>query len=651
MAQRGRTFVGRAAELELLASALEAEEPSFAVLHVHGPGGVGKSALLRMYAQLGRQAGRVVVLVDGHDVQPNPAALEAALNVRGRRPGLLLLDSYELLAPLDDWLREEFLPGLPAGTLVVIGSRQPPAAGWQPDPAWRGLLRTVRLPNLTDREALAYLAAGGVPEDLRAAAVELARGLPLALTLVVDAVARGGRDAVAAAMNDPDLLRSLVSSLHEAAPDDLHRRALDVSALARVTDESLLRATLGIDDSERVFAWLRRLSCMESGPRGLYPHDLAREVLEADLRWRDEPRHRELSGRILGDVFRRAASERGRPQDEAIYDLFFTLRFDPVQRRYWDWETLGAAVAEPVRPHDRSSVLSVVAAHEGEESAALAAHWLDRQPAAFSVYRVRGETAGVICWLSLADAAPADIQTDPVTAAAWTHVQAQAPLAAGAEILLLRFHLDRVAAQRPSQTVNLVSLRHVQLVANHPALVWSFLVVTDPAFWAPHFEAIDFERVRGGDVAIGNRRFSIFAHDFRHPSPRWDGLRSTLPQPGPPLARSAFEVAVKQALRNCNRPDLLGRNPLAGLRWVDEAGAGGPALRAALVQAAETLRGHPRDEKLYRALDRTYFRPAPTQERAAELLDLPFSSYRRHLTQGVARVVDVLWEREHLSRN
>jgi hypothetical protein len=59
------------------------------------------------------------------------------------------------------------------------------------------------------------------------------------------------------------------------------------------------------------------------------------------------------------------------------------------------------------------------------------------------------------------------------------------------------------------------------------------------------------------------------------------------------------------------------------------------ALLELIEQAAELLRQHPRDEKLHRATDRTYLRPAPTQEIAAELLDLPSSTCRRHLTQGV----------------
>jgi hypothetical protein len=62
--------------------------------------------------------------------------------------------------------------------------------------------------------------------------------------------------------------------------------------------------------------------------------------------------------------------------------------------------------------------------------------------------------------------------------------------------------------------------------------------------------------------------------------------------------------------------------------------------------AVAALRVDPRDAKLVRALERTYLRPAPTQEAAAELLGLPFSTYRGHLGRGVERVIDWLWQRE-----
>jgi hypothetical protein len=45
-------------------------------------------------------------------------------------------------------------------------------------------------------------------------------------------------------------------------------------------------------------------------------------------------------------------------------------------------------------------------------------------------------------------------------------------------------------------------------------------------------------------------------------------------------------------------------------------------------------------------LERTYLEPAATQEVAAELLDLPFSTYRRHLKSGLERLCAWLWEGE-----
>jgi hypothetical protein len=69
-------------------------------------------------------------------------------------------------------------------------------------------------------------------------------------------------------------------------------------------------------------------------------------------------------------------------------------------------------------------------------------------------------------------------------------------------------------------------------------------------------------------------------------------------------------------------------------------------LRAVVQQAAEALQASPRQAKGYRALYHTYLQPAPTQEKAAELLDVPFSTFRRHLQAGIMRVVETLWQWE-----
>jgi len=94
---------------------------------------------------------------------------------------------------------------------------------------------------------------------------------------------------------------------------------------------------------------------------------------------------------------------------------------------------------------------------------------------------------------------------------------------------------------------------------------------------------------------------------------------------------------------------LLAANPLIRSRVVVDAAeteASPATLQVLLQNAADTLTANPKDEKLYRAIWRTYLEPAPTQERAAELLDLPFSTYRYHLTNGIKRIAKWLWQRE-----
>jgi hypothetical protein len=177
---------------------------------------------------------------------------------------------------------------------------------------------------------------------------------------------------------------------------------------------------------------------------------------------------------------------------------------------------------------------------------------------------------------------------------------------------------------------------------------------------------IGFPRAPEADFEVGGRRYGVFAHDWRAEPPlAWIEHKGLIelsdaaagPAPAEPGARAPllvlshpdFVAAVRQALRDLTRPEALAANPLLRSRVAAEHAGGAPTtatLQALLREAAETLRANPRDEKLYRALQRTYLRPAATQELAAELLGLPFSTYRYPLSTGIARVTGWLWRRE-----
>lgn len=111
------------------------------------------------------------------------------------------------------------------------------------------------------------------------------------------------------------------------------------------------------------------------------------------------------------------------------------------------------------------------------------------------------------------------------------------------------------------------------------------------------------------------------------------------------LSRPEFDAAVRSAMRAWRRPDELAANPLTRSRLVADHGGGDrvAALRDVLGSAIDKLRD---DSRLHRVLVTTFVHGTPTQEAAADRLGLPFSTYRRHLTRGMDRLGDALWERE-----
>ena len=420
-------FCGRETEVALFRTAIAAESASFAMLYIHGLGGVGKSALLREYAEIAAEAGVTAVRLDGRLVDPSPGgfllAVQASLGLpdgsapmaclRERGRVALLIDSYELLAPLDVWIRQACLPQLPASAVVAIAGRHPPAPEWTADLDWGQLCRAIPLGNLSPDESRSLLVARGVPETQHAAILAFTHGHPLALVLVSDVLCRTQGDGVFHPDRAPDVVRALLERLVAGTPSVGHRRALELCAHVRVTTEALLGALVADGDPHELFDWLRDLSFVEQSAEGVFPHDVAREALDADFRWREPEAYREMHRRIWRYVGERLRHATGHAQQRAFFDKLYLHRANPIGAQYHDYGTLGTLYAEPAAERDHAAIVDVVRRHEGPESARIARHWLARQPAPsqeraaerlgipFSTYRyhlARG-TAHVVAWL------------------------------------------------------------------------------------------------------------------------------------------------------------------------------------------------------------------------------------------------------------
>ncbi|HXF35932.1 MAG TPA: ATP-binding protein [Actinomycetota bacterium] len=675
---RRRSFVGRAAEVELFRSALETPEPPFSVLFVYGPGGIGKTTLLGVLADVAAEVGATTVLLECRDVDPTPSGFLAALadalgspdvpdplpllHHRGRL--VLLLDSYEAIGTLDGWLREQLLPGLPAGALTVIAGRHPPDAAWLRDPGWQQLLRAISLRNLGPEDARAFLEAAGVERGLHARILDATHGHPLALSLFVDLVSRepdGG--AIPPDIGEaPNLVGALLQAFLEHTPSAQHRRALHVCAHARGTTEDLLRAAVPGADASQLFGWMRSLSFVEGSAGGLVPHDLARDLLEADLRWRDPAAYAEIHTSVRAHVLGRLRRSRGREQQRAAADLLFLHRGNPATRAWWDYATLGRVWADRLRPGDRDAILAMAEGHEGPEAAALVRYWMERQPEGFVVVREPGdEVRGFAVVLALERTTEEDRERDPGARAMWSHLERHAPLRPGEQARAGRSFMDRDAYQAPSPSRDLIAVRSIQLYVSRPVAVELVGAFTDPDEVEPMFSYIDFRRASDADYHVAGLRYGVFVHDWRTRTvEEWLETMSerelgryepTVEQPDPTVALSHpdFMTSVRRALRDLHRPEALARNPLMRSRVARDWSGGDPtpgSLRELLLAAIGSLATDPRSEPVHRAIDRTYVHPAPTQERAAEVLDLPFSTYRRHLTRGIERIVGWLWDRE-----
>lgn len=681
-AERNRRFVGRKSELELFAKAIAALELPFYLLYIFGSGGVGKTSLLQQFYRLSNSHVNTIYL-DARNIAPTPEsfidALKVILNLDTSESPLqklvsqserqvILIDTYEVLTPLDQWLREVFLPQLPENTLIVIASRQAPAAAWRTDGGWQALIHTLPLRNLSPDESQSYLAKRDIPATAHQTVVDFTHGYPLALSLIADVFAQDKQISFQPEVV-PDVIKVLLQRFVQDVPTPDHRMALEACALVRITTEAVLAQMLKQGDVHELFEWLRELSFIESGHLGLFPHDLAREVLITDLRWRNTQWYAQLHQRARNYYTQRLQQTQGQEQHRVLFNYIFLHRDNSAVRPRFIWQENRSLLADVVRETDKPALLKIVAEHEGEASAKIAAHWLTKQPQGAIAFRdAQQQLAGFVIMVALHGASEEDFAADPGAKSCQNYLQLHcAPLQPGEGVTLFRFWMAKDTYQEVSAVQSLIFINFVQHHRLTKELAFTFFCCAKPDFWAEMFAYADLTRLPQADFQVGASSYGVYGHDWRVLSAAaWQELLAqreidastqakSLPLSGEPLlalSQPEFAAAVQEALRNFARADALHHNPLLRSRLVvEKVDAPGmveriAALQALVQQAVESLLSSPRDEKLYRVLHRTYLQPALTQEKAAELLNLPFSTYRRHLKAGIIRVVSILWQWE-----
>ncbi|MEU8239413.1 ATP-binding protein [Actinoplanes missouriensis] len=648
---RARAFVGRQGEVAAFGAALRGEADAALVFYIHGPGGIGKSTLVRRLADEARHEGRLLVELDGRFVSRSPADFEKSAQTLLEQPGsVLIVDSFEHCQWLQTWLWQQFLPRIADGALVILAGREAPAAEWTADPGWAGALHVAELGPLDEVEARRLLAVNGLSSASEEAVLRFAGGNPLALSLAaaVDAARPG---AAREWSPSGETLRTLIAGLIGEVPSPEHRRALEVVAQAYTTTEELLQAALPGQDSHTLFAWLRNLPFMEATPYGIYPHDAAREAVSGDLRWRAPNAFTEMRRRLMAEYLRQI---REAPEDQAARvssQLYYLFRDVKSVGEIWVWSRKGDVQDDPLRPEDADTLIRMATECEGPESAELVRYWIERQPQAFSVYRMAGDDRIIAFAARLVlpvPAAPEDLATDPVVAAAWEYCNSTAPPAEGEHIAMTRFCIYPEAYQVPSPVITLCNSRTQLEIARSRGRSFGMLVYQDAETWSRRYKGTLADA--GVRPRVGDKTYGLFVNDWRQvPFEAWLNYIITatdVPVPAAPsgTTRDAFGEAVREALQHWRSPRSFAVARLLKSRLVADSTDPVSDLRAVIQRAVDALGQDPRSIKAQEALVATYLSGAPTQEAAARRAGMSFSTYRRHLRHGLDSLGDLLWE-------
>ncbi|MBI3967142.1 MAG: ATP-binding protein [Chloroflexi bacterium] len=676
-------FVGRERELTLFENWLGAAPARPTILNVTGRGGIGKSTLLRAFGRLAVRRGRPVVAVDCRAISQTREGLLRALgsnakddvvaHLNGTRP-LILLDTFEEIGDLEHFVHEDLLARLEPEVRVVIAGRHPLGRVWAQDSPWRRIVRPLPLEGFSAPETREYLSRRGLADSRIAGEItESAANSPLALALAADMAIQLGIRSFARAPERHLLVRTLVEQLLRDVDDPQLRELLEICAVVREFDESLLASVVGQDCIGAAFDRLCKLSIVRASEHGLRLHDDVRQAIAHDLRWRRPERHEDIRRRALD--YYRAQARTARPDEWArlATERFFLFEDRFVQLLLFgpDSGSIRIEVGGPADLADCQRIWSFFLTNLSNIP-----RLLTNDPASFGTFDIDldselaylaqviespstqllvardqdGEAVGFSTILRVSrDSMPLLSRYPgfaPLINAYWSPVRPAAiPATADtSDVFFIGFfsHTDAL----PQETIGAITRLVFRLFTENGLYLSSLPLPHAKSF----LESLGFERVPEA------------RHEFWGAENPWDGYVLDLRRIGfepwieailsgrkPPKALDppALEEALQAALLHWTDDERLATSPLGQIPAVPPAPseAERPAvIRQAILDAMARAKTSARDsdELAYRALELAYLGKRLSHERAAERLAVSRATFYRLLKRGITGVAGTL---------
>ncbi|MBP6826538.1 MAG: ATP-binding protein [Saprospiraceae bacterium] len=682
-AARRRSFVGREQEIEMFERLLDAKTPDCVLLYVYGTGGQGKTTLVKYLTDICNERKIGHLLLDAREVEAHPSSFldafraslgklvaagqdvfEAVAALEGRT--VIFIDTYEKISPIDDWVRTDFLPRLPANILTVVCGRNAPSVSWLSDAGWKALMRSIQLRNFVPAESEEYLRRRHLPEEKIQPVLNFTHGHPLALSVVAD-IYEQYPDKNFSPDESPDVVRTLLQLFVRQVPSPMHRAALEVCALVNLLTESLLAEVMGLEDTSELFNWMCGLSFISIGREGIYPHDIAREALCADLKWRHPDWNAELHNRSRQYYHRKLKEAGGEMQRRVLFDLIFLHRMNPVVRPFFEWQETGSFWVDAANANDLPVIREMIKRQEGAESVEVFDFWAKHPAAQIWVWRDGAKQANAfVLKINSHELSTDKKPADPVMQKVLDYQARNLHLRQGEQAVVFRMWMANDTHQQVSPLQSNIFLTIVQYYFT-PGLAVSFIQVVQPEFWKGVFSYGDLHHVPELDHPINDVPFGFYMHDWRMRPPlawldlmgkREVGMASELTMEAQQmqvvvLSETEFSESVTEALRHFHNNNQLIQNPLIRSKFIvhrtgtdTSDGERIGALKDKILAVIKEIEESPIDGKYHRVLYRTYINPVGSQEKTADFLNMSFSTYRRYLAAGTQRVAETLWAEE-----
>jgi RecA/RadA recombinase len=223
-----------------------------------------------------------------------------------RRPVALLIDTYEEMEGLDDWVCRTLAPGLPTeARLVILGRNDLHRVNF--DWSEHGdAVSSQPLPELGEDDAKSYLRHYGLTDAVALDQVyRFTGGYPLLLVLVRHLAKEAGgwaaigtlegsadRDFVASKLLERILREERVAEVQAFLERGVVARWFDPETVSKILE-------MNLQDARKVYERLRRHSFVERHPYGLKFHDKIRELLLERLKFTSRNEYERLTRRLM----------------------------------------------------------------------------------------------------------------------------------------------------------------------------------------------------------------------------------------------------------------------------------------------------------------------------------------------------------------